>query len=67
MIPLNILLVIYLGFINGMIHLQKTSGSRFQEEVFKVREVQETKPHTYLLKDLNGEEIKGSFYSFELV
>ena len=45
----------------------KKSGSRFTEEVFKVREVQETKPHTYLLEDLNGEEIKGSFYSFELI
>ena len=45
----------------------KKSGSRFTEEVFKVRKVQETKPHTYLLEDLNGEEIKGSFYSFELI
>ena len=44
----------------------KKSGSRFTE-VFKVREVQETKPHTYLLEDLNGEEIKTSFYSFELI
>ena len=35
----------------------KKLGSRFTEEVFKVREVQETKPHTYLLEDLNGEEI----------
>ena len=34
--------------------------------MFKVKEVQETKPHTYLIEDLNGEEIKGSFYSFEL-
>ena len=45
----------------------KKIGSRFTEEVFKVGEVQETKPHTYLLEDLNGEEIKGSFYSFELI
>ena len=45
----------------------KKSGNRFTEEVFKVREVQETKPHTYLFEDLNGEEIKGSFYSFELI
>ena len=35
--------------------------------MFKVREVKETKPHTYLLEDLNGEEIKGTFYSFELI
>ena len=39
----------------------KKSGRRFTEEVFKVNEVQETKPHTYLLEDLNGKEIKGSF------
>ena len=31
----------------------KKSGNRFTEEVFKVRELQETKPHTYLLEDLN--------------
>ena len=36
----------------------KKSGIRFTVEVFKVREVKETKPHTYLLEDLNGEEIK---------
>ena len=45
----------------------KKSGIRFTEEVFKVKEVQESKPHTYLLENLNGEEIKGSFYSFELI
>ena len=45
----------------------KSSGSRFTEEVFKVREVQKTKPHTYLFENLNGVEIKGSFYSFELI
>ena len=27
--------------------LTKKSGSRLTEQVFKVREVQETKPHTY--------------------
>ena len=45
----------------------KKSGSRFTEEVFKVRKVQETKHHTYLYEDLNGEEINRSFYSFELI
>ena len=45
----------------------KKSGRRFTKEVFKVKKVKETKPHTYLLEDLNGEEIKGSFYSFELI
>ena len=36
--------------------------------MFKVREVQETKSHTYLLEDLNTEEINSlSFYSFEQI
>lgn len=35
-------------------------------EIFKVRKVQQTAPITYLLSDLNGVEIKGSFYKEEL-
>ena len=34
--------------------------------VFTVSEVHYTEPITYKLKDLNGEEIKGSFYEQEL-
>ena len=34
----------------------------WSEEVFVVNEVQNTVPWTYLINDLNGEEIKGSFY-----
>ena len=45
----------------------KKSCIRFTEEVFKVKEVQDNKAHTYLLEDLNGEKIKGSFFSFELI
>ena len=36
------------------------------EEVFVVKKVQNTVPWTYLINDLNGEEIKGSFYEKEL-
>jgi len=36
------------------------------EEVFTVSEVRYKDPITYKLKDLNGEEIKGSFYEQEL-
>ena len=36
------------------------------EEVFVVNKVQNTVPWTYLINDLNGEEIKGSFYEKEL-
>ena len=38
----------------------------WSEEVFIVNEVQNTVPWTYLINDLNGEEIKGSFYEKEL-
>ena len=36
------------------------------EEVFIIDEVRPTKPITYKIKDLNGEEIKGTFYREEL-
>ena len=36
------------------------------EEVFVVNKVQNTVPWTYLINDLNGEEIEGSFYEKEL-
>ena len=35
-------------------------------EIFKINNVQDTKPTTYLLKDKNNEEIKGCFYRQEL-
>ena len=34
----------------------------WSEEVFVVKKVQNTVPWTSLINDLNGEEIKGSFY-----
>ena len=37
------------------------------EEVFTVDKIQYTNPITYKLKDLNNEEIKGSFYEPELL
>ena len=38
----------------------------WSEEVFIVNKVQKIIPWTYLINDLNGEEIKGSFYEKEL-
>lgn len=35
-------------------------------EIFKIRRVQQTNPPTYLLVDLNGTDIQGSFYKEEL-
>ena len=36
------------------------------EEVFIIDQVRPTEPITYKIKDLNGEEIKGTFYREEL-
>lgn len=36
-------------------------------EVFKIRRVQQTYPFTYLLSDLQGKDIQGSFYNEELL
>ena len=38
----------------------------FTEEVFIVVKVLKTEPQTYIIKDLNGDEIKGTFYNEEL-
>ena len=38
----------------------------WSEQVFAVNKIQNTVPWTYLFNDLNGEEIKGSFYEKEL-
>ena len=35
-------------------------------EIFIVDKINDTVPYTYILKDLNGEEIIGSFYDKEL-
>ena len=37
------------------------------EEVFTIDKIQYTNPTTYKLKDLNNEEIRGSFYELELL
>ena len=38
----------------------------WSEEMFTIDEIQHTNPITYKLKDLNNEEIQGSFYEPEL-
>ena len=44
----------------------KVYTPNWSEEVFVVNTVQNRVPWTYLINDLNGEEIKGSFYEKEL-
>ena len=38
----------------------------WSEEVFVIKKVKNTVPWTYVINDLNGEEIKGTFYEKEL-
>ena len=46
--------------------MKKGYTTRWQEEIFKIKEIQNTNPITYKLEDLKGEEIKGTFYEPEL-
>ena len=39
---------------------------RWTEEIFTISEVQYTDPPTYKIKDMNGDEIQGTFYEPEL-
>ena len=45
---------------------EKGYTTRWTEEIFTIKEIRETNPITYKLKDLQGEEIKGTFYEPEL-
>ena len=44
----------------------KGYAPNWSEEVFAVSEISNTFPWTYVITDLNGEEITGSFYEKEL-
>ena len=39
---------------------------QWTEEIFSISKSQSTQPPTFLLKDYNGEQLKGSFYAEEL-
>ena len=45
---------------------EKGYTTRWTEEIFTIKEIRETNPITYKLEDLEGEEIKGTFYEEEL-
>ena len=45
---------------------EKGYTTRWTEEIFTIVEVKRTQPPTYKIADLNGEEIKGTFYELEL-
>ena len=40
--------------------------SNWSEEIFIIKRIKNTVPSTYVISDLNGEEIAGSFYEKEL-
>ena len=42
--------------------LGKSYTSNWSEEVFVIKKVKSTVPSTYVIKDLNGEEIVGTYY-----
>ena len=45
---------------------EKGYTTRWTEEIFTIKEIQNTNPITYKLEDLQGEKIKGTFYEPEL-
>ena len=45
---------------------QKEYEVAWVKEIFRIKVVQKTNPITYLVEDLNGEDIAGGFYSSEL-
>ena len=45
---------------------EKGYTTRWTEEIFTIVEVKHTSPPTYKIVDLNGEEVKGTFYEPEL-
>ena len=45
---------------------EKGYTTRWTEEIFTIKKIQNTNPITYKLEDLQGEEIKGNFYEPEL-
>lgn len=45
----------------------KGYSPNWTEEIFIIDKIEYTNPLTYKLKDLNNEEIKGSFYEPELL
>ena len=53
-------------YLNLKIYLLKGYAPNWSSEIFIVDKVNDTIPYTYNLKDLNDEEIIGSFYDREL-
>ena len=63
---LNLNLVTMLEFQNIKNIFAKEYAANWSEEIFVVSKIKNTVPGTYLINDLSGEEITGSFYEKEL-
>ena len=63
---LNLKLVILLEYQNIKIFLQKVYIPDCSEEVFVIKRIQKIVPWTYVISDLKGEVIVGTFYKKEL-
>lgn len=46
---------------------EKGYTNTFTSEIFTIHKVLHTNPKTYLIKDINGEVIKGSFYGYNFI
>ena len=62
----NVKLLILLEYQNIKIFLQRVYFPNWPEEAFVIQKVQNTVPGTYVINDLNVEEIVGTFYKKEL-
>ena len=58
--------MIELEYLNLKIYLLKDIPPNWSKEIFIADKINDTVPYTYNLKDLNDEEIIGSFYDQEL-
>ena len=62
----NFKLVIILEYKNYKIFFANNYTPNWSEEVFVIKKVKNTVPWTYVINDLNGKEIVGTFYQNEL-
>ena len=53
-------------FLSTKIFLQKDTCQIVLKKVFVIKKLESTVPWTYVIDDLNGEEITGTFYEKEL-
>ena len=63
---LNLKLIIFLENQNIKIFLWKVKTPNCSEEIFVIKKVENAVPRTYVINDLNGKKIVGTFFKREL-